>query len=704
MLHRFNSDVMKYKILILLLVVTFAGTNTLSAQMKQAAFFFQQYKYSKAIPLYKKATEDKEEKVRKEATARLADCFRLINNSSEASIWYAKAVEFTDVDPVNYYYLGMALRTLSKYDEAEKAFQEYGKRVPGDFRGKLFAEYCKEIRPWEEYTPCAEVKNAKTINSVFSDFGPYYYQGQLLFTSDRDLDMMDDKNYLWTSWGYLDLYTAAPSRPNDFWNDLQAPEKLPNNTFNQPYHDGPGSFTADNLKIFLTRTQRDGRVKDSTDMRTNYLKIYFADLSNPKKVVYHAFPYNNENYSVGHPAISADGKKLIFSSNKPGGAGQSDLYISELVDGNWTEPVSLGSEINTFGNEVFPFFANDSTLFFASDGHLGYGGLDIFQSNKVNGKWLKPWNLKRPINSAFDDFSIVFDATLTEGFFSSNRLGGIGSDDIYAFRNYMRTPSVPKTNLVPAVAETPKVNSAVITGLVKNKTDLSPIAQATVFVLNTSNQNVLVLKTDSEGRFEYRAMRDVDYTIKAVKAGYFDDCLKYALPDDNTSEKLNLSNPLLLDKYKLNQAFEVENIYYDLNKWDIREDAKPSLDELVRLLKQNPISVELGSHTDCRASTAYNNILSQKRAESAVKYLVSKGISPDRLTAKGYGETKLKNKCADGIPCSEAEHQANRRTEFKVTSISADKKVESAFDSDSFKVGEKIGLNELPEGFFNDCK
>jgi outer membrane protein OmpA-like peptidoglycan-associated protein len=180
--------------------------------------------------------------------------------------------------------------------------------------------------------------------------------------------------------------------------------------------------------------------------------------------------------------------------------------------------------------------------------------------------------------------------------------------------------------------------------------------------------------------------------------------LKYALPDDNTSEKLNLPNPLLLDKYKLNQVFEVENIYYDLNKWDIREDAKPSLDELVRLLKQNPISVELGSHTDCRASTAYNNTLSQKRAESAVKYLVSKGISPDRLTAKGYGETKLKNKCADGVPCSEAEHQANRRTEFKVTSIIVDKIDDLAFDPDSFKAGEKIGLNELPEGFFNDCK
>jgi len=692
---------MRTKIIILILVASFSGTTTLLAQIKQAGYFFEQFKYSKAIPLYKKAAGDKDEKVRKEATVKLADCYRLINNAAEASSWYAKAVEYPDIDPVNYYYQGMALRTLSKYDEAEKAFLEYKKRVPHDFRGTVFANYCREIRDWENLTPSAEIKNARTINSVFSEFGPVLYKGRLLFTSDRDLDMIDDKNYQWTSFGYLDLFEALPSRPEDFWNDMLAPEKLPNNTFNQPYHDGPASFTADYSKIFLTRTLRDGKLKDSAAIKTNYLKIFYADLSNLKKVIYHPFPFNNDAYSVGHPAISADGHKLIFSSNKPGGKGQSDLYVSELVGEKWSEPVNLGSELNTFGNEVFPYLANDTTLIFASDGHPGFGGLDLFQANLVNGKWTKPWNLKRPINSAYDDFSLVFTSSMTAGLFSSNRPGGSGSDDIYAFRNYIQTPVAPKSE--PLSVEVPKITSAILGGFVKAKADNSPVVEATVFVMNPVSRNVLVLKTNPDGYFEFRATNGIDYQIKAMKNGYFPDCITFGLSTDNTVEKIALPNNLILDQYSINQIFVVENIYYDLNKWDIREDAKASLDELVKTLKQNPINVELGSHTDCRASAAYNKTLSQNRAESAVKYLVSKGIDPARLTAKGYGESKLINKCADGIPCTESEHQSNRRTEFKITSIKTVGDTKHLVNPDLFNNLQVMKMDDLEVDFFDNC-
>lgn len=691
---------MRTKKIILILIVIFTGITSISAQIRQAKYFFEQYKYSKAIPLYKKATGDKDENIRKEATVRLADCFRLINNVAEASAWYAKAVEYPDIDPVNYYYQGMALRTLSKYDDAEKAFLEYSKRAPNDFRSTVFAKYCREIRNWETLTPSAEIKNARTINTVFSEFGPVFYKGSLLFTSDRDIDMLDDNNYQWTSFGYLDLFQALPSQQADFWSDLLSPEKLPNNIFNQPYHDGPASFTADYSKIFLTRTLRDGKLKDSTAIKTNYLKIFYADLTNLKKVNYQPFPYNNDSYSVGHPAISADGHKLIFSSNKPGGNGQSDLYLSELVGENWSEPVNLGNELNTFGNEVFPYLANDTTLIFASDGHLGFGGLDLFQSKLVHGKWTKPWNLKRPINSAYDDFSLVFTSSMTDGFFSSNRPGGSGSDDIYAFRNYIQTPVAPKPEPSPII---PKPTSAMIGGFVKSKADLSPIGQATVFVLNPVKNNVLVLKTNPEGYFEFRAEIGIFYQIKAMKNGFFYDCLPFELSTANTAEKVSLPNSLLLDQYAINQTFIIKNIYYDLNKWEIREDAKASLDELVNTLKQNPINVELGSHTDCRASSAYNITLSQKRAESAVKYLVSRGIDPARLTAKGYGESKLINKCADGVPCSESEHQSNRRTEFKITSIISNPANQNTFNPDTYKSSDKVMLEELPTGFFDNC-
>ncbi len=693
---------MKNRIIHLILAVCLLGNLNLSAQVKKANIFFEQYKYSKAIPLYKKDTNSKDEKIRKDATVRLADCYRFINNAEEASVWYTKAVAFDDVDPKSYYYLGMSLRSLSRYDEAEKAFSSYARKNPSDFRGRIYEQYCRDIQKWEGLTPSAEIKNASGINSIYSDFGPVFFKDELLFTSDRDIDMLADKNYLWTSFGYLDLYSTHALANDDFWGELVSPVKMPN-TFNQEYHDGPASFTSDFKEIFTTRTLKNSTKKDSASFKTDLLKIYFADLSDEKKVNYKAFPFNSDDYSVGHPAISADGKRLIFSSNMPGGFGQSDLFVSELVNGQWSKPVNLGGELNTFGNEVFPFLANDSTLFFSSDGHPGFGGLDIYETKLVNGKWTTPWNLKLPINSAYDDFSIVFNKNLTDGFFSSNRPGGKGSDDIYAFRNYKRTPAVEE----PVIPEAKPVISekilATISGYVKDKKTQTPLDSATVFLLNSKTNEVLVLKTNSKGYFESQVDKGVHYVIKGMKSSYFDDCMSLSVPDDKTTLANKISRDLYLDKYGLNQVFKIENIYYDLNKWFIREDAKPSLDKLIRILKQYPINVELGSHTDCRASSAYNNTLSQKRAESAVKYIIENGIDPKRLTYKGYGETHLINKCADGVACTEAEHQANRRTEFKITSINAPVVNSGSIDLNSYKAGDKFPVGKLNSEFFKDC-
>lgn len=686
---------MKTKTLHLILAICFFGSLTLSAQIKQANVFFEQFKYSKAIPLYKKATADKDEKIRKEATVRLAECYRFMNNYDEASNWYAKAVESGNASPETYYHWGTTLRSQARYDEAEVAFNKYVKLKPSDFRAKIYAQYCRDIKEWKDLAPCAAIKNASSLNTPYSDFGPMFYKNGVIFTSDRDIDMMADKNYLWTSFGYLDLYSSHPLANDDFRGELANPVKM-SGTFNQAYHDGPASFTADFKEIFTTRTLKNSGKRDSSNIKTDLLKIFYADLSDEKKVSYNPFPYNSDDYSTGHPAISADGKKLIFSSDKPGGFGQSDLYISTLVDGEWSVPVNLGAELNTFGNEVFPFLANDSTLFFSSDGHPGYGGLDIYEAKLVQGKWSTPWNLKLPINSPYDDFSIVFNKSLTDGFFSSNRPGGKGSDDIYAFSDYRRTPA---EEAKPVIQE--KVY-AKISGYVKDKTSQFPLDSATVFLLNAKTMEALVLKTNSEGYFEAQADNGVQYLVKAMKPGCFDDCLSFFVPDAEKATANKIPRTLLLDKYALNQVFKIDNIYYDLNKWSIRDDAKPSLDKLVRILKQYPITVELGSHTDSRASSAYNGNLSQKRAESAVGYIISNGIDQKRLTYKGYGETKPINKCADGVPCTDAEHQANRRTEFKITSINTPASPNSV-DLNSFKAGDKILSEKLGLDFFKDC-
>jgi outer membrane protein OmpA-like peptidoglycan-associated protein/tetratricopeptide (TPR) repeat protein len=689
---------MKTKIILIILAISFIGSLNLSAQIKQANIFFGQFKYSKAAPLYKKATNNKDEKIRKEATVRLADCYRLMNNATEASVWYNKAIAFEGVDPESYYYLGTSLRSLAKYDEAEKAFNSYASKKLSDSRGQTYAQYCRDIKEWKDLTPCAEVKDAQELNSAYSDFGPMFYKGGLIFTSDRDIDMMADQNYLWTSFGYLDLYSSQLTTTDDFWNELTKPVKMPN-TFNQSYHNGPASFTSDYSEIFITKTLKNSTKHDSLNMRTNLLKIFYAKLNDGTKLEYTSFPYNNEDYSVGHPAISGDGKKLIFSSDKPGGFGEGDLYISELVNGKWNQPVNLGAELNTFGNEVFPFLANDSTLFFSSDGHPGFGGLDIYETKLVNGKWTTPWNLKLPVNSTYDDFSIVFSKNMTDGFFSSNRPGGKGSDDIYAFKNYKRTPVVvekPK----PVISE--KI-IAKISGYVKDKKTLAPLDSVTVFLLNTNTSEVLVLKTNAEGYFETPADNGVQYIAKAMKTNHFNDCLSFSVPNELKTANITTPRDLLLDKYAVNKVFKIDNIYYDLDKWDIRDDAKPSLNKLVSILNQYPINVEIGSHTDCRASSAYNNSLSQKRAGSAVKYLISNGIEASRLTYKGYGETMLINKCADGVPCTEAEHQANRRTEFKIISINSARPAKQSFDPNTYKAGDKLTSKLLDPDFFNNC-
>jgi outer membrane protein OmpA-like peptidoglycan-associated protein/tetratricopeptide (TPR) repeat protein len=681
---------MKNITIILILVLAIMGNFRLSAQMKHANKLFEQYKYSTAVPLYKKATEDKDIQVRKEATVRLADCYRLMNNANEARSWYAKAVTFEGVDSINYYYLGIALRSLANYDEAEKAFLNYVEHTPSDQRGKIYAQYCRDIKQWLDLSPSAEIKNATALNSSYSEFGPMFYKESLIFTTDRDVDILNEQNYLWTSFGYLDLYFSNPSYYNDFWSEMSAPTLMPK-SFNQAYHDGPASFNGDFSKMYITRTLKNSTTKaDNSEYRTDLLKLFIATIDPEEKTSFTEFPYNSPDYSVGHATVTKDGKMMIFSSKKPGGKGYSDLYMSRLIGDKWSEPVSLGDTINTFGNEVFPFLANDSTMFFSSDGLLGYGGLDVYETNLVNGHWTIPWNLKLPINSPYDDFSLIFHQNMTSGFLSSNRPGGLGSDDLYVFKNYKRTP--------PEIIGTPTIS-----GFVKDKNTLEPLNMATVFLLNATTNEVLVLKTDSTGYYEAPITKGDLYIAKGMKPEFFNDCLTFKIQPLDPGLKFKTPRDLLLDKYSVNQIFVIKNIYYDLDKWFIRDDAKPALDSLVLILKQYPISVELGSHTDCRASDAYNIELSQKRAEAAIRYLSFSGINPVRLTARGYGETKLVNQCADGVKCTEAEHQANRRTEFKITAINSEGFKAGGFNPDVFKAGDKIPAHLLEADFFKNC-
>jgi outer membrane protein OmpA-like peptidoglycan-associated protein len=500
----------------------------------------------------------------------------------------------------------------------------------------------------------------------------------------------NNNKYGWTGNSYLHLFYAEPINIDDFYNDFKEIRLAPD-LFNQKYHDGPASFNQNFTEVFINRTivYRDKGKKDQDKIRTHLLKIYNSERKNSKWTEPVPFFLNNDQYSVGHPALSRDGKVLCFVSDMKGGYGGTDIYMCRRENNKWSQPVNLGPVINTFGNEMFPFLADNGDLYFASDGHPGFGGLDIFISHQMtDSTWLQPRNLNQPINSSYDDFSLCISKNNMNGIFSSNRPGGLGNDDLYLFRR------LPEVKIVP---------NYYLSGYVKDKITLKPINNATVFFLDQEKNQALILKTDSNGFYKTQITPGKSYTVKAMQIGYIADC--YLFTPDTISKVVERFAPrdLLLDMLRKNRTFVLENIYYDLDKYYIRPDAQPALNKLVVIMKENPVNIELGSHCDSRASDAYNMILSQNRAESAVHYIVSKGINPARITAKGYGESQLVNKCKNGVPCTEEEHQMNRRTEFKVISGYDDVK-EETINLSRYKKGEIMNARLLPDRFFDICK
>jgi len=404
-------------------------------------------------------------------------------------------------------------------------------------------------------------------------------------------------------------------------------------------------------------------------------------------------PFGDEkSYSVMHPAVNAEGTVLVCSSDMPNGKGGYDLYYSTRSNNNqtWSDLKPLAQNINTIGNEVFPNITADGKLFFSSDATPGLGGLDIYkitlaEAIKGNGN---VEHVSYPVNSSADDFGWTQDSTGTKGFFTSDRFSN--NDNIYSFSYNLKK----------------QIQKIFISGFVKERDSLSPLKGATVFLYNVTEDSVLIAKADIDGKYEFLVNPNCTIIIKAIEKSHIHDCLSAKIGNDSQQKDTIISVPrdLVLGKFAVGLVWKLNNIRYDFDKANIRPDATPILDSLVIFLKKYPVGVELGSHTDSRGSFAYNERLSQHRADSAVAYLIKKGIAPERIKAKGYGEYKLLNKCADGVKCSEAAHQANRRTEVKVTELPTVPNALDSIDPDKFKAGSVISKDLLPKGSFEDCK
>lgn len=643
------------------------------------------YNYSEAVEILKK--EAAKGKTRNAALPMLAECYRMQHDIANSCATYAEVVALPDAKPESYYFYAQALQSTGDYTKAREMFRKYAEMNPADARGLLFVAHCDSVLgPWANHTPEFEVKPVDKINTNQSDFGPAFCNGTLVFASDYSYNPKESRKYGWTGRGFLNIMKSSPTATGDFWGSME-PSSQFDDKFNNEYHDGPAAFSADGNTIYYTRSFY-GKAKREGIFKTNLLKLYYDTKTgnvwgDPKP-----FFLNSVDYSIGHASLTADAKTLYFASDMPGGQGKTDIWMCKRAGDAWSPPINLGPVVNTAEKEMFPTIYNDSILYFASEGHPGYGALDIFKTINRNGVWTTPVNMFPPINGPSDDFALAYATGTKNGFFSSNRPGGAGSDDIYAFR----------------VIEHSVVMPSYISGLVKDKITMQPIAGATVFLLNPETGKVRILKTDMDGMYKTLVDKPADFTVKAMMPNYIADCLPFDLAELHPGTTATAPRDLLLDKLAVSKTFRIDNIYYDFDKYNIRADAKPELDKLVRIMNENKINVELGSHTDCRGSFKYNDKLALHRAESAVKYITSAGIDKNRITAKGYGEHQLTNKCSDGVACTKAEHQANRRTEFKVISFDQNISGPQQFNPQLYSDGQELDVKILPPGFFEECK
>jgi outer membrane protein OmpA-like peptidoglycan-associated protein len=636
-------------------LVLLLASNCLTAQdkkTKRAEEDFSNYAYATAIDAYEELVDKGYSN--EEIYMNLGDANYLNAKYDTASDWYSKLfmVEGADIDPEYMYRYAQSLKSTGEYTASDTWMKKFNATRESDLRSKKFVENLDYLKEIEKQSGRYDIKNLG-LNSTESDFAPSFQDKNLIFSSARDSGIATKKIHEWTNKGFLNLYKASPTESGDFSSAMKLPKAM-----NKKTHESSTAFTKDGSTVYFTRNNSQNGKFARDEGGVSRLKIYKATLENGEWKDIIELPFNGDAHSAAHPTLSADESKLYFASDMAGSLGESDIFVVDInSDGSFGLPINLGDQINTEARETFPFITASNVLYFASDGHPGLGGLDIFATRIDDLDDIYIVNIGKSVNSQVDDFSFIIDESNKKGFFASNRDGGKGSDDIYSF-----------VEQVPIDLSC----NTLVTGVVKDMETGQPLEGAKVAIFDSENQIVAETVAAGNGSFSLEGdCRDGEYYIKGSQNDYDDGNSQFTLVNKEDTHDVEVLLPPIRKAAPagtdLAKYLDLEPIYFDFDKWHIREDAKQSIQKVIAYMKEYPIiKVKIGSHTDSRASKAYNLRLSNKRANKTMEYVIEQGIDPLRVTALGLGETMLTNHCIDDVACTKRQHQENRRSEFIV--------------------------------------
>ncbi|MBB4803041.1 outer membrane protein OmpA-like peptidoglycan-associated protein [Flavobacterium nitrogenifigens] len=707
------------KLLVIIFVFSIQFINAQDQELARAKRFFDKTYYSEAITLYQKLAD---ERPSQEVIKNLADSYFYTNDLVKAQRYYRLLVKNyrKDLDREYYFRYAQTLKATNSVDEANQYLKEYYALSANTEDVINFEKDLKTLENVSAIGKRFEIKNL-AINTPNSEFGAVKYNDNLVFAGVKLKPGLLDKKFKWDNETYLNLVSiplkninSADSTVHYFAKELKT-----------GMHESNAVFTKDGKTIYFTRNNSKNGKKKKDEKKISNLQIFKAELVNGKWTNITSLPFNSPNYSVEHPALSADEKVLYFASDMPGSLGSFDIYSVNINKGAFDTPKNLGPEINTNKREQFPFASADNKLYFSSDGHLGYGSLDVFVSEINGSEYGKAVNIGLPLNSNLDDFAFNIDSNTKEGYFASNREGGKGSDDIYQFKE-----------IKDLVVEDCK---QFIAGTITDIDTKLVLENATVLLQDSENKTLNTVTTGVDGKFSFTVACETSYKISAFKENYTNaskiltldktrdkvndgslelrslEAIKQEekqiaenkrkqeiIIEENNKKKEALAAIELKEKEKKAKeaaivAAEVKKtekvkeilaqekdvvkdkdrliiktdpIYFDYNMWYIRKESKVVLGRVVELMKKYPgMVIEIGSHTDSRGNAKFNEDLSQKRANSTREFIIQSGIDAKRVTAKGYGESVPIIKCKTDDACSEEDHELNRRSEFVIKNL-----------------------------------